>query len=113
MLDFELTDFGFDDGKPIISNANVYEPKERLLTTQRCYSKQLIGTIVSTKYYLNLGFMKEHNLQLTAIVILALISLLASCSDQGSIAKTPGVTASFTQANPTSAYGEPETRTGR
>jgi uncharacterized lipoprotein YajG len=57
--------------------------------------------------------MKKHNVQLTAIVILASISLLTSCADQGSTAKTPGLTAGFTQADPTSAYGEPEIRTGR
>jgi uncharacterized lipoprotein YajG len=57
--------------------------------------------------------MKKHNVQLTAIAILASIYFLASCTDQESTAKTPGLTASFTQANPTSVYGEPETRTGR
>jgi hypothetical protein len=63
---------------PIISNRNVYEPKERLLTTQRCYSKQLAGTVVATQDELNLGNMKKDNAQLPAIVALALISLLAS-----------------------------------
>jgi hypothetical protein len=34
-LDFALNDFDCDGGNPIISNTNVYEPKERLSTTQR------------------------------------------------------------------------------
>jgi hypothetical protein len=30
-----LNEFGCDNGNPIISQMNSYEPKERLLTTQR------------------------------------------------------------------------------
>jgi hypothetical protein len=56
--------------------------------------------------------MKKHTIKLTAIIVLGSISLLASCADQGSTAKTSDITARFTQANPTPAYGDPETRSG-